>query len=280
MSTRKTADRPSHLTNLTLPLVSIGFGIAYLIAGWLGDDLGFGIFGAILMTGLALVLWLLRYRSETVQGLMDRRDERINAIDLKATAFAGTAVFTAIIIAFVVEIARGNHGSQYAWLGAVGASPMCLRSSSTVCAADRPCERAGSGGVVEHWSGQDRRMTRWVRAIRHGWVVTAGVPGPDVDEFAEATEVVAALAGPGGGSDTLLAVQHPHRTPRALAEGLSLVAALPAARRALDRLRASAYRQVSEVVAPLSSGWPRRGHRRRVVPGRFGRRGHWAGRGR
>jgi len=64
-------------------------------------------------------------------------------------------------------------------------------------------------------------MTRWVRAIRHGWVVTAGVPGPDVDEFAEATEVVAALAGPGGGGDTLLAVQHPHRTPRALAEGLS-----------------------------------------------------------
>jgi len=93
-------------------------------------------------------------------------------------------------------------------------------------------------------------MTRWVRAIKRGWVVTDRVPGPDVDEFAEATDVVAALAGPRGGRDTLLAVQHPHRTPWALAEGLTLADALPAARQALDRLRASAYRPVAGVVAP------------------------------
>lgn len=92
-------------------------------------------------------------------------------------------------------------------------------------------------------------MTGWVRAIRHGWVLTARVPGPDVDEFAEASEVVAALAGPDGGGDTLLAVQHPHRTPQALAQELSLADALPAARQVLERLRASAYRQVAEVVA-------------------------------
>lgn len=79
-------------------------------------------------------------------------------------------------------------------------------------------------------------------------MVTDRVPGPDVDEFAEATEVVAALAGPQG--DTLLAVQHPHRTSRALAQGLSLADALPAARQALDRLRASVYRQVTDIVAP------------------------------
>ncbi|MDQ4092122.1 MAG: DUF1015 domain-containing protein [Actinomycetota bacterium] len=93
-------------------------------------------------------------------------------------------------------------------------------------------------------------MARWVRAIRHGWVVKGDVPGPDVDEFAGATEVVAALAGHQGGGDTLLAVQHPHRTPEALADGLSLAAALPAARHTLDRLRASAYRPVHQVVAP------------------------------
>ncbi|MGH3984682.1 MAG: DUF1015 family protein [Pseudonocardiaceae bacterium] len=99
-------------------------------------------------------------------------------------------------------------------------------------------------------------MARWVRAIRHGWVVEGGVPGPDVDEFAEATEVVAALAGYQDGGDALLAVQHPHRTPEALAEGLSLVAALPAARQALDRLRVSAYRQVDDVVAPYRVDGP------------------------
>lgn len=81
-------------------------------------------------------------------------------------------------------------------------------------------------------------------------MVTDRVPGPDVDEFAEASEVIAALARSQDGGDTLLAVQHPHRTPRSLAEGLSLTDALPAARRALDRLRASAYREVSDVVAP------------------------------
>ncbi|MDQ2791209.1 MAG: DUF1015 domain-containing protein [Pseudonocardiales bacterium] len=99
-------------------------------------------------------------------------------------------------------------------------------------------------------------MTRWVRAIKHGWVLTDRVPGPDVDEFAEAGEVVAALAGPHGGRDTLLAVQHPHRTPEALAQGLSLADALPAARQALDRLRGSAYRQVAEVVAPYRVDGP------------------------
>ncbi len=93
-------------------------------------------------------------------------------------------------------------------------------------------------------------MTRWVHAIRHGWVVSDRVPGPDVDEFAEATEVTAALARSPCGADTLLAVQHPHRTPEALAEGLSLAEALPAARRALARLSASAYREVADVVAP------------------------------
>ncbi|MGH3938803.1 MAG: hypothetical protein ACRDTG_09215 [Pseudonocardiaceae bacterium] len=72
------------------------------------------------MTGLAVVLWLVSHRSETVRGLMDRRDERINAIDLKSTAFAGSTVVAVIIIAFIVEITQGLDGAPYHWLGAVG----------------------------------------------------------------------------------------------------------------------------------------------------------------
>lgn len=90
---------------------------------------------------------------------------------------------------------------------------------------------------------------RWARAIGRGWVVTGRVPGPDVDEFAEGSEVVDALARFQGGGDSLLAVQHPHRTPWALAQRLSLTDALPAARQALERLRAGAYREVTDVVA-------------------------------
>jgi hypothetical protein len=99
-------------------------------------------------------------------------------------------------------------------------------------------------------------MTQWVRAIRSGWVVQDRVPGPDVDEFAEATEVAAALAAADDAGDTLLAVQHPHRTPRALAGGLALSEVLPAARHALDRLRAGAYREVHDVVAPYRVDGP------------------------
>jgi Na+/H+ antiporter NhaD/arsenite permease-like protein len=110
----------SKLSGLTTPLVSVAIGIAYLLAGWAGGDLEFGLFGLALMTGLAIVLLLVRRRSETVKGLLDRRDERINTIDLRATAFAGITVIVAVIIAFVVEIATGGDGSQYAWLGAIG----------------------------------------------------------------------------------------------------------------------------------------------------------------
>jgi hypothetical protein len=88
----------------------------------------------------------------------------------------------------------------------------------------------------------------FARPVRSGWVVRDRVPGPDVDEFAEPTEVIAALANTTG--DTLLAVQHPHRTPDAIAAGRSLADTLPGARAMLDRLLRKDYRPVADVVAP------------------------------
>ena len=73
----------------------------------------------------------------------------------------------------------------------------------------------------------------WVGPIRRGWVVRDEVPGPDVDEFAEPDRVIAALASLGT-RRSLLAVQHPHRTPDALAAGLRLSDALPFARTTLS----------------------------------------------
>ena len=104
----------------TLPGFAVAIGIAYLIAGLVGDEVGFGLFGLALMVTVAVALLLVRRRSETVQGLLDRRDERIVQIDVKATAFAGTVVIAAVLIAFIVEIARGHDGSPYAALGAIG----------------------------------------------------------------------------------------------------------------------------------------------------------------
>ena len=97
-------------------------------------------------------------------------------------------------------------------------------------------------------------MSDVVRPIGTGWVVTSRVPGPDVDEFAETDQVIAALARQNS-HDSLLAVQHPNHTPQALAAGLSVPEALPAAVRMLDRLRQQAYRPVENVIAPyLASG--------------------------
>jgi uncharacterized protein DUF1015 len=94
----------------------------------------------------------------------------------------------------------------------------------------------------------------WVRPIARGFVVRGEVPGPDVDEFAEPTRIVAALreAKP----QTLLAVQHPHRTPAALARGLGLLDALPEARTTLALLLRTHYREVADVVAPYEVDGP------------------------
>ncbi|WP_367130417.1 DUF1015 family protein [Saccharothrix sp. HUAS TT1] len=97
-------------------------------------------------------------------------------------------------------------------------------------------------------------MTGRVRSIDRGWVVRDRVPGPDVDEFAEPERVVAALARARPG--TLLAVQHPHRTPAALAAGSSLLDALPHAAAELAHLRRTAYREVRDVVAPYRVDGP------------------------
>jgi hypothetical protein len=48
------------------------------------------------------------------------RDERFQRINIHATAFAGTAVITAVIIGFLVEMARGNDGNPFTWLGVIG----------------------------------------------------------------------------------------------------------------------------------------------------------------
>jgi len=41
-------------------------------------------------------------------------------MDIHATALAGLAVIFAIIIAFLVELARGHNGNPYGWLAAIG----------------------------------------------------------------------------------------------------------------------------------------------------------------
>jgi hypothetical protein len=52
--------------------------------------------------------------------LLDRRDERISGIDLRATAFSATAMIGTVLVGFLVDVARGNDGWPYYLIGAIG----------------------------------------------------------------------------------------------------------------------------------------------------------------
>lgn len=103
-----------------LPSFSLGLGLVMLAVSWLGGHPGAGVisFGVLAVFGLFV---LAAGRSETIRGLRgDGRDERFARIDLQATAVAGLALLVALIVAWLVATARGQSGSPYDWLLAVG----------------------------------------------------------------------------------------------------------------------------------------------------------------
>jgi uncharacterized YccA/Bax inhibitor family protein len=94
-------------------------GVSVLVS-WLGGQLATGLIGLAILAGFGLFI-ALAGGSETIRGLRgDGRDERFAQIDLRATAAAGQALIVAVIVGWLVEIARGHSGSPYDWLGAVG----------------------------------------------------------------------------------------------------------------------------------------------------------------
>ena len=103
-----------------MPAFCLALGVVVLAAGWLGGQLGTGVFGLVVMAAFGLVILLLTRRSETIRGLTTGRDERFAQIDLKATAVTGLALLLTVIVAWLVEIARGRSGQPYDWLAAIG----------------------------------------------------------------------------------------------------------------------------------------------------------------
>jgi hypothetical protein len=93
--------------------------VVFLASSWLGGHPGLGIVSFGIMAVFSAVLVLASRRSETVRGLLDRRDERLSAIDVRATAASGLVLILAVTGAAVAELARGHSGAPYTWLGAV-----------------------------------------------------------------------------------------------------------------------------------------------------------------
>ena len=104
----------------TLPLFAVALGVVVFVAQWIGGNPRSGLVSFAILAGFGVLL-LLGGRSETIRGLRgDGRDERFRMIDIHATALAGLAVIFAVIVGFLVELARGHNGDPYGWLGAIG----------------------------------------------------------------------------------------------------------------------------------------------------------------
>ena len=103
-----------------MPLFCLALGVVVFVASWLGGQLGAGLLSLAIMAGFGLFLLLVTGHSETIRGLTTGRDERFAQIDLRATAVAGVVLITAVIVAWLVQVAQGHNGSPYTWLAAVG----------------------------------------------------------------------------------------------------------------------------------------------------------------
>jgi len=104
-----------------LPTFSGVLGVAVLVAGLIGGQPVVGVAGLVVMAAFGLFVLLAGSRSETVRGLRgDGRDERFAMIDLRATAIAGLTIIFVLIVSWLVAIARGQSGSPYDWLCAIG----------------------------------------------------------------------------------------------------------------------------------------------------------------
>ena len=117
--TRLSSSRAQCGQKWLVPAFCLALGCFVLLAGWLGGQLVSGLIGLAVMAAFGLFV-VAAGRSETIRGLRgDGRDERFAQIDLRATAITGLVLITAVIVAFLVEIARGHDGAPYTWLGAL-----------------------------------------------------------------------------------------------------------------------------------------------------------------
>ena len=112
--------RPWYRSRWFTPGFALSMGFVFLGAQWSAGDPRSGLVSLLIMAVTAAI-FAFGGRSETIRGLRgDGRDERFRMIDIHATALAGLAVILAIIVAFIVELAKGDNGNPYGWLGAIG----------------------------------------------------------------------------------------------------------------------------------------------------------------
>jgi hypothetical protein len=102
------------------PLSAILLGAVLLAVLSIGGHPQEGTLAFAILVVFAIFL-LAGDRSDTVRALRgDGRDERFELIQLKAATLAARIVLLAVVVLYLVEVARGNSGSPYDWLSALG----------------------------------------------------------------------------------------------------------------------------------------------------------------
>lgn len=103
-----------------VPGFAVSLGLVYLAVQWANDDPGGGLVSLAIMVAFAAALVAFSGRSGVAEVMRNpRADERSAMLDLRATAFAGLVIITAVIVAVFYELARGGDSSPYAQLGAL-----------------------------------------------------------------------------------------------------------------------------------------------------------------
>jgi drug/metabolite transporter (DMT)-like permease len=103
-----------------MPAFALLIGVIMFVAFAIGGDVTGGAISLAIMAG-AGALFLFGRRGETLRGIGGpERDERWEMIDLRAVAYTGLVLITFIIGGFLYEVARGEDGSPYTLMGAVG----------------------------------------------------------------------------------------------------------------------------------------------------------------
>jgi hypothetical protein len=100
-----------------MPAFCLFLGALILGAYAIGDNAGEGLVGFGVMAAVAAVFWFGGRRSETLGG--EKRDEFWASLDLRATAFAGTAALLTVIGCWLYELSQGDDGSPYSQIMAV-----------------------------------------------------------------------------------------------------------------------------------------------------------------
>lgn len=100
--------------------LAVALGLLMLGIQWAGGHPGRGVVSLAILSSYAAVL-LFGGRSDAVRELRgDERDERSREIQMRATAIAGRLLILAVVIASLVELARGHDISPYTWLASLG----------------------------------------------------------------------------------------------------------------------------------------------------------------